>query len=127
MVHICAVVCIWHSFELSREHWLGYWLATGAGMVSYFVGCTMGDNLEVAVRCHMGLHGLANVGNFFLFMGLRPSVKPEIEHSWARVIFLGSGAALAAVFNVLPEEAARKVLYYGPVVPLVLVSLQFAW
>lgn len=127
MVHLCAVICIWHSFELSRTHWLGYWLATGAGMVSYFVGCMMGENLEVAVRCHMALHALANVGNWFLFVGLRPAVKPDVEISWARVLFLGSGAALAAVFNVLPEEAARKVLLCGPIVPLLLVSLQLAW
>ncbi|KAG8463904.1 hypothetical protein KFE25_000072 [Diacronema lutheri] len=128
-VHASAVVCMWRSFELDASHFWGYWFATSLAVGSYYAGCCMGGNLDAAVRFHMGLHTLANVGNIILFVGSRPGVKPSgpgAEPDMTRVVFLAFGGLLAVAYNFLPERSAQAVLFVGPLVPVFLFSLRAA-
>lgn len=123
-VHVSGIVCMWRSFECDHFHFNCYWAATGLGIALYYVGCTQGGNLDVAVPCHMGLHVLANIGNCFLFYGSHPDIKPQSAPDLMRVFFLGCGGLLAAAYNFLPESVSKKVLCSAPLVPLLLFSLR---
>jgi len=114
-VHIGAATCIWYSFETDWPYFIGYWTCTWAGILCYYVGCSVGSsNLKLAVRMHMSLHAMANVGNWVLFVGLRPENRLSGYVGLLRVVFLGAGVILAGVYNIVPPSMSHAVLFTAP-------------
>lgn len=114
-VHVSAAVCMWNAFAMRAEWLVGYWFFTGAGIASYYTGCCLGGRVKAAVRCHIALHVLANVGNWCLFVGSQPHMLAGLSPpSRLRVYFLAAGCTLAALYNAAPPSAAKHVLYSAP-------------